>query len=256
MMCERRGDCAPEYEVVLTMDTPDSTWLAADYHFPALYSCRVPMSSLDSALAMPGPGPATVRLALVRTGIELFGVEYTRDELFPVIRAAEIRIRPPGKVAMSMQLVRAYKGNTNAKRSGAQLIESPIYREMAHADGPLTVYIQVPTGEEVTYREMLTAIGYWGPASSLAYCTAISDMAPQDGEFAVPLQSLDATRPIQQFFACVTSEFRDKEVDWGEIMPVMHSERADAIRLDFHVWPLVICERHGGGRVLLRRSLE
>jgi hypothetical protein len=71
------------------------TWLAAEYHLPSLYSCRVPMSSMNSALALPAPGPATVRLALIRTGIEVFGLEYVRDELFPQIRAMGIRIHPP-----------------------------------------------------------------------------------------------------------------------------------------------------------------
>ncbi|MBU0492754.1 MAG: hypothetical protein KKA73_22335 [Chloroflexi bacterium] len=237
------------------MDIVDSTWLAADYHLPALYSCRVPMSSSDSALALPGPGPATVRLALVRTGIELFGLEYTRDTLFPVIRAANVRVRPPERVALSMQLVRAYKGTTGGRRGGVQLVESPTYREMAHAAGCLTVYIQVPTDEAVTYRELLAAIGYWGPASSLAFCIEISSTAPPAGEFAVPLQSLAATRPIQQFFVGVTAEFRDPAVGWGEIMPEVHSEQTDAIRLDLYVWPMVIGERHRGGKLLLRRSL-
>lgn len=61
-------------------------WIAADYHFPSTYSCRIPMSSVSTALAMSTPGPATVRLALIRTGIKLFGLEMTRDELFPVVR--------------------------------------------------------------------------------------------------------------------------------------------------------------------------
>src|SRR5260221_14674265 len=52
-------------------------WLAAAYHFPATYSCRVPMSSMNSALAMPAPGPATVRLPLIRKGVELVGVKTT-----------------------------------------------------------------------------------------------------------------------------------------------------------------------------------
>lgn len=40
-------------------------WLAADYHFPATYSSRLPFSSPNSALISPAPGPATVRLALI-----------------------------------------------------------------------------------------------------------------------------------------------------------------------------------------------
>ena len=48
-------------------------WIAADYHFPSTYSCLIPMSSMNSASVMPAPGPATIRLALLRTGIERFG---------------------------------------------------------------------------------------------------------------------------------------------------------------------------------------
>jgi len=47
-------------------------WIAADYHFPSTYSCRIPMSSANCASVMPAQGPATVRLALIRVGIELF----------------------------------------------------------------------------------------------------------------------------------------------------------------------------------------
>jgi len=63
-------------------------WFAADYHFPATYSCRLPFSSSNSALVSPAPGPATVRLALIRVGLELFGRDVVRDSLFPWIRAA------------------------------------------------------------------------------------------------------------------------------------------------------------------------
>lgn len=58
-------------------------WLAADYHLPATYSCRLPLSSANSALISPAPGPATVRLALIRASIELFGRDAVCDSLFP-----------------------------------------------------------------------------------------------------------------------------------------------------------------------------
>jgi hypothetical protein len=67
-------------------------WLAAEYHFPSTYSCRIPMSSMSSASAMPAPGPATVRLALIRTGIEYIGIEAMRDTFFPDLCSVPIRI--------------------------------------------------------------------------------------------------------------------------------------------------------------------
>jgi hypothetical protein len=136
-------------------------WIAADYHFPSTYSCRIPMSSMNSAAVMPAPGPATVRLALLRTGIELFGRDRVRDELFPILRSAVVRIRPPERVAISQQRIRGYKWSEDRqKRETIQ--ESIIVREMAHASGPMTVFVQVPLESEQRMRPLLHSIGYWG----------------------------------------------------------------------------------------------
>jgi hypothetical protein len=84
-------------------------WLAAEYHFPTTYSCRLPFSSSNIALISPAPGPTTVRLALIRVGTEVFGRDIVRDKLFPWIRTASLFIRPPERVAISGQMLRAYK---------------------------------------------------------------------------------------------------------------------------------------------------
>ena len=236
--------------------TTGSTWLAADYHFPTAYSCRVPMSSMSSSRAMPAPGPATVRLALVRTGIELFGLEHTRDELFPVLRSAEIRIRPPERVAFSMQIVRAYKGNSYRALAQGNWEESIVCREVAHASGPMTVYLRVPTHHVRDCRLALKSVAYWGQASSLAWCVGVYPAAPQNSEVAVPLRSLNVSHPIRQFFSCVVSEFRDTQVEWSEVMPVLHMGKMDAIRLEIYVWPMMIRLKHSGGTILRRCSLE
>jgi len=107
---------------------------------------------------MPAPGPATVRLALLRTGIELFGRDRVRDELFPILRSAVVRIRPPERVAISQQKIRGYKWSEDRqKRETIQ--ESIIVREMAHARGPMTVFLQVPQESEQRMRCLLRAIG-------------------------------------------------------------------------------------------------
>lgn len=133
-------------------------WVAADYHFPSTYSCRIPMSSISTALAMPTPGPATVRLALIRTGIKLFGLEMTRDELFPVIREMTVRVRPPERVAISQHTLRAYKWSGGGKTTTLQ--ESITTREMAQARGLMTVYLQVPVSMEPPLCALLQGIGY------------------------------------------------------------------------------------------------
>lgn len=236
------------------MSTSDLAWLAADYHFPSAYSCRVPMSSMSSALAMPAPGPGTVRLALIRTGIELFGIDYTRDELFSVIRAAEIRIRPPERVAISSHLIRGYKGTAAKSEPGCRLSEAPIYREFAYATGPMTLYILVPTSCENQFKATLAAIGYWGQTSSFAYCTEVKRTIPPRGEFSMPLTKLKAACSTQQLFSCFVSEFRDGQIEWQEILPQLQP-RSSAIQIELYVWPMAICERQSAGKVLQRCSL-
>jgi hypothetical protein len=242
-------------EETFKMTAPDSIWLAADYHFPTTYSCRVPMSSMSSTRAMPAPGPATVRLALVRTGIELFGLERTRDELFPVIRSAHICIKPPEKVALSMHMIRLYKGNANRPRGEGHLDESIACREVAHASGLMTVYLQTPICHADCCRTTLRSVAYWGQANSLAWCVQVYSAAPQDGEVAVPVRSLSASYSIRQFFSCIVSEFRDTQVEWDEVMPGLRTGKMDAIRMEVYLWPMTMDLRHGGGKVLCRHAI-
>ena len=159
-------------------------WLAADYHFPSTYSCRIPMSSMNSAPVMPAPGPATVRLALVKAGIECFGLEVVRDQLFPVLRSVTVCIRPPERVAISQQVLHAYKWSVD-KRRRTIVQESIIVREMAHACGPMTIFLQVP--------EVLRA-----EATRDAPCGGLLGTEPVHWQHArvshVPLQFLGSVR--------------------------------------------------------------
>jgi len=163
-------------------------WLAADYHLPATYSCRPPLSSANSALISPAPGPATVRLALIRASLELFGRDVVRDSLFPWIRAARVLIRPPERVAISGQVLRAYKADEDKGR--VAIGESVIYREVAHAEGVMTVYLEISLEERNTWETLLRNIGYWGQASSFATCLEVSECAPETNECAQPLQAV------------------------------------------------------------------
>jgi hypothetical protein len=235
---------------------PALVWLAANYHLPGTYSCRVPMSSTTSAQALPGPGPGTVRLALVHAGIESFGIDYTRDTLFPIIRAAPVEIRPPARVALSNQLLHGYKAQAGRAGGGDRLETSLRYREVAHALGVLTVYIAVPRDYATDFRELLGTIGYWGQSDSLAYCVSIEDSAPRVSECVQPMQNLEGKLPRGQFFSSVMTEFREGAVSWDEILPDMQPGKMNPLRLTMYAWPLVVLERRRAGTLLLRRSLD
>ncbi len=230
-----------------TMEMSSLIWLRADYHLPATYSCRVPMSSITSALAGPSPGPATVRLALIRTGIEAFGIEYVQSVLFPHICAMPIHIRPPERVALTSHVLRAYKVEEDT-----QVSEAPIFREMAHAQGPVTVYLQVPSHLQESFSSILRMIGYWGQASSLAWCTEISTGAPSTQECVTPLHLLPGHAPLRPFFSSILSEFRNGSVAWREVMPIVGERKANPLRMDIYVWPLMLTEQHGSGKLFVR----
>lgn len=237
----------------MSTEFPNSVWLAADYHFPSAYSIRMPMTGMNSALALPAPGPGTVRLALISRGIELFGLEFTRDELFPTIRQMAIQIRPPERVALSNQVIRGYKASPDGEM--ARFDEAPVYREIAVAAGVMTLFLNLPENRKELFSQLLFAIGYWGQTSSFATCVGTNAAAP-NGEVAVPFESLVGTRRLRPFFSSPVSEFRDAELAWDEVTPGWSHVSASAIRPVLYVWPLLICEQHGGGKMLVRCSLE
>lgn len=227
-----------------------STWLCADYHLPSTYSCRVPMSSITSALASPAPGPATVRLALIRAGIEVFGHDYVQAALFPHIRALPLHIRPPERVALTPQVVRAYKVEDKTQ----EIMEAPVSREMAHAEGFLSIYLSVPQALQEPFRQILGMIGYWGQASSLAWCANLQNSDPLTEECVMPLRLFKNHAPVRPFFASILSEFRDPQVSWNEVMPHLRGRIANPLRLDVYVWPLIERMQHGSGKVLVRQA--
>jgi hypothetical protein len=234
------------------MDIAHHTWLAAEYHLPSLYSCKVPMSSMNSTLALPAPGPATVRLALIRAGIEVFGLDCMRDELFPQIRAMEIRIRPPELVSMSVQTLHSYKVDEQAL--GTQITTAPISRECAHASGPLTVYIEVPSKEVPRWAGILRAIGYWGQASSLVSCTNAWENVPDPKECVMPLRKWTRQEPLELFFSSFLTEFRDTMISWNDVMPMLGARKAEMLKFDVYIWPMVTVQHHGGGKQLKRKA--
>ncbi|SRR6266567_1055899 len=229
-------------------------WLAANYHFPSTYSCRIPMSSTASAMITPAPGPSTVRLALIQTGIELFGLETVQHELFPIIRTASVQIQPPEKVAISLHRLRAHKWTTGKAGKQDLFQESVILREMAHATEPCTVYIEIPSCEEERFRRLLLAVGYWGRTDSLTYCMSVTQHLPDTNFCVAPLKTLQSNHPVRHFFACVLTEFRDRQVTWKEIVPTLTSSKSPALRLDVYVWPMIVEHKPGASKLLIRHS--
>ncbi|HEY7347832.1 MAG TPA: hypothetical protein VH599_05890, partial [Ktedonobacterales bacterium] len=223
-------------------------------HFPATYSCRIPLSSISSAQASPGPGPATVRLALIKAGCELFGRQYVQHVLFPILRAAPVRIRPPERVALSQQVQRLYKGRSSGQT--IQMVESVGLREVAQAQGLLTVYVHVPVITTDDFRESLKMIGYWGQTDSFATCVAVEEAVPLEEECILPLRTLPWRAPIGAFFSCVLTEFRHTNLSWEEVVPEEQTVEEDPLLRELYVWPMLLAEHRAGNKLLVRKSFK
>jgi hypothetical protein len=228
----------------------DKIWLAADYHLPVLYSCRMPVSSPQSAQCLPVPGPATVRLALVRTAIELYGKEQTRDLLFPIIRSSDVAIRPPAKVAISPHILRLYKANT-----AGSLQESIGYREFAHAEGVLTIYLAIPAERQALFEELLYAVGYWGQGSSVATCVHVTTAAPSPHEIVRPLSEMSAY-PMGQYVSHFLTDWIAETASWTAVIQADDKTAPSFTTPTLFILPLEICERQSGGFRYERRSLD
>jgi hypothetical protein len=226
------------------------TWLAADYHLPITYSCAMPLSSPHSAQCLPAPGSTTVKLAFIRNSIELFGLAQTRDILFPVIQDLEVMIRPPTQVAISSQTLLSYK--VNEKDNQISLVESIGYREFAHAYDALTIFVLVPVIMQDQFIELLHAVGYWGQASSLAFCQRVYEAEPPVQETIQPLSTI-ADLALGDRFAAFLTHWKKQDATWDMVIGV---ESTIFLEPMLYIFPLEVCEWHSGGHLLVLRSLE
>ena len=199
-----------------------------------------------------------MRLALIRVGIELFGHEVVREVLFPWICSARLRLRPPERVALSEQVLRAYK--TTEKGKAVSVAESVVYREMAHATGSLVLYIELPLEERDRWHPLLRSIGYWGQANSFTTCLQINKDAPVENECVQSLREVSTSIALQLFFSCILSEFRTPSLSWHDVVPQEGdgpSEQVNSmLKWEIYVWPLQVLRQTSRSKLLVRSPLS
>ncbi|HEX6481605.1 MAG TPA: hypothetical protein VF043_22415 [Ktedonobacteraceae bacterium] len=140
-----------------------------------------------------------------------------REALFPLLCSAIIHIRPPERVAISQQTILGYKWSEAKRRQGVIPQQSLLVREMAHAAGPMTIFLQIPQEAEPQMRLRLRAVGYWGQSSSLTSCLGVVNTPPVLEECALPLDRLAGTVPVRPYFSCPVTEFRSHQLTWEEV---------------------------------------
>lgn len=231
---------------------PDETmWLMASYHMPSTYSIRVPVSSPLCGKALPAPGPATVQLAMIRTAIELYGLEATRDELFPRIVECNPQIQPPNRVAISSQMQRLLKAD-----DGGRLNIGIGYREFCHCEGFIRIFVQTPRNLSVAFTAILRMIGYWGRSDGFACCSEVAGRQPDIGRCARKFEELSSKTGLNNYFCAYATEFIRPDICWAEVVPPDDLACKPHVRPQLYVWPLVTCEHQSTSQVMRFRSLD
>jgi len=227
-----------------------TTWLVARYHMPIVYSCRSPISSSSTGIALPTPGPGTIQLAMIRTGIEIFGLDYVRDHLFMQIIECRPMICPPSAVAITDQAMKLHKADGDGR-----IIEGIGYRQVAHALDEMAVYVNVDLDSEVQIATLMQGIGYWGQSNSFASCIEVSRKAPVDDTCIRPVEDQGRMSTQTPFYTGIATEALGPMVTWEHVM-AEHAQSQTPLRQRLFVWPLVIEVRHAGSQVLRRVSLS
>ncbi len=133
-------------------------------------------------------------------------------------------------------------------------------REVAHAHGLLTIYLQIPASEAPRFGTLLNAVGYWGQTDSFACCLEIRQAEPSEEECVLRLQQLTFDGQLQPFFSGLATEFRDNQLSWAEVTtsPSAHKKRGpqQALTLDLYIWPLALLREHDGKKLFQRQSLR
>ncbi len=144
------------------------TWVKAEYECGSLFSYRMPDFSSQYALSSLLPGPSTVKLALVATAIETTGMVSYGEEIFGLVKNAEVGMVPPKKIAVSNVLIKRLK-----QKKGKLELESTFgIRGYVHFSGPISIYLDVG-GERENIKKIKTLLGMvrrLGTSDSIVWC--------------------------------------------------------------------------------------
>jgi hypothetical protein len=220
-----------------------SIWLAAEYSFATTYSIREPGTSATFAKCCPLPGPGTVKLALLKMSIELYGKDITQRTIFPLVNKMNVLIRPPQSVSISGQFLHRIKNDF--RNSGG--VQSMSVREHAQAMDSLHIYIECLEKEEAVISNLMSMIGYWGEGDSLAQCNCIKLANPITEECA---RKLDTIAPfgLRGYELCYLTNLRSN-ITWHDVIA------GKGIYLSLYVLPMTVTKQSRNSRTLMFNKL-
>lgn len=57
---------------------------------------------------------------------------------------------------------------------------------------------------------------------------------------------------LHPFYSCILSEFQATALSWEDFLPVVGEASSKCLRLEVYLWPMVLTEQRGSGKLLVR----
>jgi hypothetical protein len=130
---------------------------------------------------------------------------------------------------------------------------------MAQAEGPITIYLELPREDQERWVTLLEGIGYWGRTDSFASCLQVDASAPSLHECVRSLDGVSNQSILTNFFSCVLTEFRDPQLSWYDIVPFeepLAKKGKNPLKLGIYIWPLSIVRQRNQNLLLMRSSFS
>ncbi|NWF91378.1 MAG: hypothetical protein HXY46_00545 [Syntrophaceae bacterium] len=224
-------------------------WVWGQLDFAGLYSYRMPNLSPSYALTALIPSPAALRLALVDAAIKSRGNVAYGEEIFEIIKTAELEIEPPERVAVLKFFIKRLKP---AKPPKTEFEESFGIREYCHFLGPLKVYFKLSKREDEIVH-LFTLLRRLGTTDSLMRGLGkIEDKEPvqsftcKETTALKPDVSNLARRPVSTL-----NEIR-ADATFSQVNPYMKGRKTNPYVQKIFVLPLIE-ERRGENWVIYKK---
>jgi hypothetical protein len=201
-------------------------WLRARYRFHS-FSYRDPRGAFSAAAGLPVVSPTAVLLGICSTLYE-FGRQLEAEEFLRTIHLCRVKVDPPDGAIFfrAFHQLRRYV-TTQVKKKGGVMKANVGFteinqgtREYGLFQGPLSVYVGVPEGQQLFVADALRNRGHIGTHDSL--CSLVEDVEkvtePKNvlcdplGEGSIAVGNGPITVVTLSRF--VSAEFRDSPAPW------------------------------------------
>ncbi len=233
-------------------------WLRVALEFPTTFSYRQAEASSQFAVGSPVPSPAAIKLTLVDTAIRWKGSVEEGKQVFEWVKTCPVYPVPPERVIRFRSFIKRLKPS---KEQGKTFEESTGIRDYFLLNGPLQIFLQVPSEQVEAACQLFQRVRKLGTSDSLCWCCEVKEVPDAELEewrpyFPRKVSELDenflASMIIQGLIVVRLSDLTEQS-EFDGFNPFGGESHRAHRQPNSYLLPLAL-ERYGETWVLLRRT--